>query len=301
MTPAPALSLPGLPAVDGVEHRMVDVSGTAGPVRLHVAQAGSGEPVLLLHGWPEHWYSWRDVIPRLAGHHRLIIPDHRGFGWSGAPGRGYHPAAFAADALALLDALGLERVAVLGHDWGGFAAFLLAARHPVRVRRLMVCNAPHPWPRLSVRLVGAATRAWYVLLLAAPALGPRLIREERFLAWLLSLGGKPIPPRSEVRRYAERFAEPARASASSLLYRSYLRLALATALGRRYDGLRLTVPTRVLFGRDDAYIPLAYLDGLETRGDDVRVELVDGCGHWTPEERPELVADRALTFFGTAP
>jgi len=215
-----AAELDGLPVVDGVEHRMVEVAGPAGRLRMHVAEAGRGEPVLLLHGWPEHWYSWRDVVARLADTHRLVMPDHRGFGWSDAPGGGYHPEVFAADALALLDALGLERVAVIGHDWGGFAALMLALRHPERVTRLVVCNAPQPWARLSWSLVLGARRAWYVLLLAAPGLGPRLIAEERFLARLLALGGRDVPTRAEVRGYAERLADPARAKASSKLYRA---------------------------------------------------------------------------------
>ena len=292
-----ARELAGIPAVEGVEHRMVEVAGPAGRLRMHVAEAGSGPPVLLLHGWPEHWYSWRHVIPRLADAHRLVIPDHRGFGWSEAPGRGYHPEVFAADALALLDELRIERVDVLGHDWGGMAAQMLALRHPERVRRLVVCNAPQPWARLSWSLVTGAWRAWYVLLLAAPGLGPWLIAQERFLAWLLSLGRRAVPSRAEVGDYAERLREPARAQASSKLYRAYLSLAVNAVFRRHYDRFRLSVPTRVLFGREDAYIPLEYLEGLEAHGDDIEVELIPDCGHWTPEERPDLVADRARAHF----
>ena len=204
---------------------------------------------------------------------------------------------FAADALALLDALGLERVAVLGHDWGGFAGLLLALRHPERVTRLVVCNAPQPWARLSWPLVASARRAWYVPVLAAPVLGPWLITQERFLAALLALGGRPIPTREDVHGYALRLREGARARASSHLYRAYITLAVNAVLRRRYDRLRLSVPTRVLFGREDAYIPLEYLDGMDEHGDDVAVELVEDCGHWTPEERPELVAERARALF----
>jgi pimeloyl-ACP methyl ester carboxylesterase len=167
------------------------------------------------------------------------------------------------------------------------------------VSRLIVCNAPQPWPRLSWGFLAGLPRAWYVLVLAAPLLGPWLIAEERFLAWLLSLGRRPVPRRAEVRGYAARLAEPARARASSLLYRAYLRLGAAALIGRRYDRMRLSVPTRMLFGREDAYIPLAYLDGLEARGDDITVERVPDCGHWTPEERPELIAERARELFGS--
>ena len=113
---ADSLSVPGarpFPHVPGVRHRLVTVRG----VRLHVAEAGTGDPVVLLHGFPQHWYAWRHVIPLLAGQYRLICPDWRGFGWSEASPRGYDTASRAADVLALMDALGLRRVRLVGHDW----------------------------------------------------------------------------------------------------------------------------------------------------------------------------------------
>src|SRR4051794_2455046 len=109
-----------MPEVAGVTHRDVDVGG----VRLHVAEAGEGPPLLLLHGWPQHWWCWRYVIGELATTHRVIAPDLRGFGWSDAPPGDYAKATFAADVLALMDAEGLDRVRVIGHDWGGYTAFL---------------------------------------------------------------------------------------------------------------------------------------------------------------------------------
>jgi alpha/beta hydrolase family protein len=88
----------GLPALPGVEHHWLDVPSRAGRVRLHVAEAGTGAPMLLLHGWPQHWWCWRAAIERLRNHYRLLMPDLRGFGWSEAPGAGYSAAGFASDA-----------------------------------------------------------------------------------------------------------------------------------------------------------------------------------------------------------
>src|SRR6059058_6686702 len=96
------------PAVEGVEvtHRYVDIGG----LRMHVAEAGEGEPLVMLHGWPQHWYLWRHQIPELSKRYRVICPDLRGFGWSDAPAGRYEKETLAADLIALLDALGLERV-----------------------------------------------------------------------------------------------------------------------------------------------------------------------------------------------
>ncbi len=82
-----------MPDVDGVQHRFVDVEG----IRLHVAEAGEGEPLLMLHGWPQNWFMWRHLVPALGGRYRLLMPDLRGFGWSDAPASGYGTERLATD------------------------------------------------------------------------------------------------------------------------------------------------------------------------------------------------------------
>jgi len=140
-----------MPHVDGVSHRDVVANG----VRLHVAEAGSSDadPILMLHGWPQHWWVWRALIPPLAERHRVICPDLRGFGWSEAPRGRYEPEIFASDAIALLDALEIDRVRLAGHDWGGLAGYLLALRHPERVQRYLALNIVHPWLRIRPGLL----------------------------------------------------------------------------------------------------------------------------------------------------
>ena len=129
------------PHVEGVRHRFVRTAR----LRMHVAEAGRGEPVLLLHGWPQHWYAWRDVIPLLARHYRVICPDLRGFGWTEAPRTGYRTGELVDDLIALLDVLALERVFVVGHELGGRLGFHLSLRAPTRVRGHLALNALHPY------------------------------------------------------------------------------------------------------------------------------------------------------------
>ena len=297
--PTSPARLDGLPTLPGVEHRWLEIPGNGGRIRLHLAEAGAGAPVLLLHGWPQHWWCWRRVIEPLRGHYRLLMPDLRGFGWSEAPGGGYNAAAFAHDAVGLLDALAIERAHVVGHDWGGFTGFLLGLRHPSRVGRLLLCNTPGPWARLNPRVAFGLRRAWYAALVATPVLGGRVVANPRFVPWFLRLGGQEgLFPDAEATRYADQFRDPARAAAASGLYRYYLQAALAILLRRAFEGQRLAAPTRLLFGADDVYIPLAVLDGLEAHGDDLALEVVRGCSHWIPEERPDLVAGQARALFG---
>jgi pimeloyl-ACP methyl ester carboxylesterase len=281
-----------LPSVPGVTHRFIDVGEAEGRVTLHLAEAGTGDAVLLLHGWPEHWYCWRDIVPDLSGQYRLLMPDLRGFGWSEAPGYGYDPLTYSSDALALLDALGLERVRLVGHDWGGFTAFLLGVTHPERFTRIVVFNAPPLWAALTPGVVASLWRTWYVIAIASP-FGPRIAADPRFVPWFVGLGRRRhVFSADDAQIYASRLREASRARASCLLYRSYLRIARDIFLRRRYDGEHLSVPTRLVFGADDFYLPRSYIRGFERNAPTLEVEFVPGCGHFLPEERPDLAAAR---------
>lgn len=283
-----------LPFVPGVTHRDVQ----AGDVRLHVAEAGEGDPVVLLHGWPQHWYCWRGVIPALSERYRVLCPDLRGFGWSATPGHGYDPPTFAADTVALLDALEIERAHVIGHDWGGYTSFLLGLHHAERVRRIVAVNTPHPWPPVDWRMLDALWRTWYVLAMAAPGLGPWLMRRGPAFVGLILRADNVHPEAMSdeaVETFAARLALPRRAWAASRLYRAYLRTFI-DLLGAEPEP-RLTVPLRLLFGAQDFAISKHLLRGYEEHADDMEIEWVEDSGHFLPEERPDLVTARALEFF----
>ena len=285
-----------IPQVEGVEHRFVDVNG----IRVHVAEAGpedSGKaPILLLHGWPQHWYMWRRVIAGLRSDARLLAPDLRGFGWSEAPGQGYDGETFAADQVALLDALGVERAFVIGHDWGGWTALLLGLLHPSRVERMLVCNSPHPWARVAPSLALETWRSWYTWVIAMPGLGRRSLEHGWIARSILTRGNVGTPfSASDVERYVESFREPGRADAVVQLYRYYQR-ALREAVSGRWRDARLTVSTLLVFGARDRYVSPKLLSGYEPFTDDMRLELVGDSGHFVVDERPELVIERAREF-----
>jgi pimeloyl-ACP methyl ester carboxylesterase len=289
-----------IPHVEGVKHRFVDANG----IRVHVAEAGpdrpKGPPILLLHGWPQHWYMWRRVIAGLRSDRRLLAPDLRGFGWSEAPGSGYDGETFAADQVALLDALGIDHAFLVGHDWGGWTAMLLGILHPERVERMVVCNAPHPWARVTPSLAREAWRGWYTWVIATPGLGRRSL-EQGWIARAILTGGNVGTPfsASEIERYVSSFREPARAEAITQLYRYYQRV-FREAIGGRWRDARLTVPTLLLFGERDRYVSPKLLPGFEPYADDMRVELVPDSGHFVVDEKPELVVERARGFLTPA-
>ena len=281
------MNLSDLPPVAGVRHRDVDL----GQLRLHVAEAGDGPPLVLLHGWPQHWWCWRRVIPRLARSHRLLIPDLRGWGWSDAPPGDYAKATFAADVLALLDAEGLDRVALMGHDWGGYTAFLLALEHPERVERLVALDTVPPWSRPSIprpRHLGLPLLIPYQVLLATPALGTRALTSSPRLVRTLIRGGSGPRARwsgDELDAYASVMREPARARASSACYRTFLTRELPAVVARGDRSGELAVPSLLAMGGASPLYRV--LD--PAPAPNLRVEVIRGAGHFLPEEAPDEV------------
>jgi pimeloyl-ACP methyl ester carboxylesterase len=284
-----------MPHAEGVEHRFVEANG----IRMHVAESGSPEApaVLLLHGWPQHWYMWRRVMKDLAGDYRLLAPDLRGFGWTDAPGHGYDAETFAADQVALLDALELDRAHVVGHDWGGWTAILLGILHADRVDRMVVCNAPHPWSPLSPRLLLELWRSWYTWLIAMPVIGRRVLQSAWIAQQYMRLNAKLPFDAEEMEIYARSFREPDRAQAVVELYRYYQRVVVESVRGR-WRSHCLAAPTLLLFGEGDVSLSTKLLPGYESHADDMRVELVPDSGHFIVDERPDLVIERTREWLG---
>jgi pimeloyl-ACP methyl ester carboxylesterase len=288
--------LNAIPEVEGVRHRYVTARG----LHFHVAEAGGGDdPVLCLHGWPQHWYEWRHLMPALADRHRVLALDLRGFGWSDAPRRGYEKENLATDVLAVLDELGLDRVKLVGHDWGGWVGFLLGLRAPQRIERFLALNIVPPWINLR-NTIGQAWRFWYQQMVLAPGIGYALHRRGDFVPRVLVGGSerKDTWDEETLQVFARNLAEPARARAAVQMYRVFnWREAWPIARGL-YAESRLEVPTLLVFGVDDFVLRPSMLGGYQRHTDDMRVELVEGCGHFIADERPALVAERARSFFG---
>jgi pimeloyl-ACP methyl ester carboxylesterase len=260
----------------GVEHRYHDLSTG---VRAHVAHAGPPDapPVVALHGFPQHWYAWRRVIDALPGF-RILAMDTRGLGWSSvAPDGDYRKARIAEDAVALLDALEIERAVLLGHDWGGWAGFVAVAAAPERWSAYVATGTPHPWQSPGA-LLRTAPRTLYQPPIAAPFAGPRLIPHLVPTFLRLGWGERSTYDDAAEEIYAATFREPARAEAASRYYRAFLTHEVLRAAPPRTD-----VPTKLLYGTRE---PLGRA-GAEGFGD---VEFLEGCGHFVPEERPQAVA-----------
>ena len=275
---------PTMPELDGVEHSFHDLPTG---VRVHVASAGPPDapPVLLVHGWPQHWWSWREVIGRLAGEFRLLCPDLRGIGWSGPPDDDdFRKQRLADDQIALLDALGVDRARLVGHDWGGWSAQLSALIAPERFSSLLALSIAHPWVPPGVGLRHGRLLA-YQLPLATPFAGERVIRDGRYVRGMLRNGRRDGRnwAREEEDAYIDVLREPAAAHASSKLYRDFLTRELPFL--RSFAGRRFEMPARLVIGSREPFRAFA-------AGFHGEIDVVDGAGHFLPEEAPAAVAER---------
>jgi pimeloyl-ACP methyl ester carboxylesterase len=298
------------PPLHGVRHRFVELPG----LRVHVAEAGAGEPVVLLHGFPQHWWGWRRVIPALAEHYRIIAIDLRGAGWTDAPRHGYTEEQLVADAIALLDTLGLDRVHLVGLDIGGILGFRVCLAHPERVQRFVCIGAPHPYPALSgrllVRVLMKAWRLWPRFATALPLLGPRLMsRGRQRLPRHMMLADAPdrsLWSPEDLEFFLSRLRDPSRARASVALYRALAVDASNRAMAGAYRGTRLVTPTLGLYGavlddgdRDAAGHP-ALLRGYEPYADEFSLAHVPGSGYYLAEEQPKDVIRHVLRFLSAS-
>lgn len=234
--------------------------GTAdlGDVQLHYVEAGEGPVVLMLHGFPEFWYSWHPQIEALAAAgYRVIAPDQRGYNLSSKPPRvaDYHLDQLVADVVALLDHLGVERCTLVGHDWGAMVAWMVANDHPERLERLVICSVPHPL-RMSqgLRTVRQALRSWYILFFQLPRLPELVISADRFAAIGRIMARDRVNPErwpaDALDRYREAMSQPGAVEAAINWYRAALRS--RRALVRRLRPIAL--PVLVVWGRFDRYL-----------------------------------------------
>ncbi|MCD9155397.1 alpha/beta fold hydrolase [Aeromicrobium duanguangcaii] len=286
------MTSPTLPVVPGVEHRWIDVDG----VRLHVAEAGRAHQsvdrpsVLLVHGWPQHWFCWRHVMPALAETHHVVAVDLRGSGWSDVPeGEGAYDKRVMADEIArAIEELGLDRPVVVGHDWGAWISLLVASRHEGLTRGVVAAAIVAPWADLPLHEMW---RFAYQPIVGGPG-GAFLQRAggQVVLKTLFKLGAGPGYrwQRSDREEYLARFREPARARAGRELYRTFM-LKEIPKVGKGYARRVEEIPLLFLPGTADTVLAPSLVRRAEGPPN-VTVTPISGSGHWIPEEKPaELV------------
>lgn len=297
-------------AIKGFTARRIEANGIG--IALH--EGGAGSPVILLHGFPQNHRCWARVAPVLAARHRVIVPDLRGYGDSDAPPDDaahacYSKREMARDIVALLDAIGLPRAAVIGHDRGARVAYRMALDHPARVSRLGILEVVPTgdfWAAWNADLALSAYH-WTFLAQEAPIPETLIGADPRgYLDWMLAswTGAKSLAPfdAEALASYRAQMADPQRRSAMCADYRA------GATIDRRIDeadidaGARIDVPVHFLWA--EAGFPArtgAPLEIWSRWAHEVTGMMVGATGHFMPEEAPEAVAASLLAWLEGAP
>ncbi len=271
-----------------------------GDMKLHYVEAGDGPLVILLHGFPEFWYSWREQIaPLVKAGYRVVAPDLRGYNLSSKPNgfTDYTADKPAADIRGLIRTLGAESASVVGHDWGGSVAWTLAMNNPDVVDRLVILNAAHP-RKLNEGLKSPRqlARSWYFFYFQFAGLPERRARRNN---WQFFKGfqrdARPAYTEQENDRYVEAWSQPGAAKAMIDYYRAAVRL------GSKQKVLPVSAPTLVIWGQGDRYLGRTLAEPhLEDVPNLERVERLPNASHWVHHDEAERVNELLIDFLAPA-
>ncbi|MEI7969868.1 MAG: alpha/beta hydrolase [Betaproteobacteria bacterium] len=278
----------------GLVHHHADLAD----VRLHYVTGGAGPAIVFLHGWPQTWYMWRHLLPVLATRYRVVAPDLRGLGDSSRPAAGYDKKTVAADIWQLMhDVLGEQQFFVAAHDWGGPVAFSLAAQHRNAVRAMAIFDVPVPGDGTPVFYDNRWHHGfhWELDLPEALVAG----REHVYLGhFYRNWGARPDAiSEADQAEYLRTYRQPGALRAGFNLYRA-MRQDVADNEAFLSAG-KLAMPIWCYGGGSARGRGLRALESWQRVATDVRGGVVEGCGHWIPEERPEWSAQQLLEFFGS--
>jgi pimeloyl-ACP methyl ester carboxylesterase len=305
---------------DGTTEPWTHGETVANGIRLHYVEAGDPDDplVLLLHGFPEFWYAWRHQLPALAeaGYH-VVAPDLRGYNASEKPPgvEAYRLTRLVGDVVELIEAFGAERAGseadgevtlplLVGHDWGGAIAWEVAIRHPERIGKLAILNAPHP--ERFQRELGSRSqlrKSWYMFFFQLPGAPEKAIRAGDYRVLDRLLREDPVGPDTfdsvDIERYKDALSKPGALTAAINYYRALarenpigtLRRALAGRTGRPPAYRRVQVPTLLIWGEQDSALSVSLTEGLDEWVEDLRVEHLPEASHWVQADAPETVND----------
>lgn len=273
---------------------------TANGIRFRCAASGQGPLVLLLHGFPERWFSWEPQIRALAAAgYRAVAPDLRGYGDSDRPETGYDIDTLAGDVAGLIRALGAEQATVIGHDWGGAITWCAVERYPELITRFAVLNCPHPWVLRNVGLFGSPrqlARSWYILFFGIPKVPERWLSRDHAAAVGEAFARGAVDPTNftpeRVRPYRDWIKGPADVRPMLAYYRAALRAGLRPIAPPR----PIDRPGLLIWAEDDAALGTELITPHLEFARSLRVERISGCGHFVQLERPDEVSARLLRW-----
>jgi pimeloyl-ACP methyl ester carboxylesterase len=289
--------------MDGISFKIDDVTfshhtASVNGIQLHYVIGGQGDPVVLLHGWPETWYAWHKVMPALAKNYTVIAPDLRGLGDSSKPPTGYDGETVAEDIHRLVTQLGFKSIFLVGHDIGTQVAYSYAAAHPTEVKKLAVMELTIPGFAPPGRMP-----LWWVVFHQTPDV-PELLtegKEKEYLSWFFqNLAFNPAAiNETDINEYVTSYSAPGGMRGGFEYYRAFPQNAIQNM---NYSKTNLTMPVLALGG---GYIPTfggnitmpTIIYGMKILAQNVTGVTVPNSGHFIPDEQPKFLVEQLTKFF----
>ncbi|RQH25983.1 alpha/beta hydrolase [Okeania hirsuta] len=263
---------------------------TANSIKIHYVTQGSGPLMLMLHGFPEFWYSWRHQIPEFAQDYKAVALDLRGYNESDKPEdkSAYVMSEFIKDIEGVIKELGYEKCVLVGHDWGGVIAWSFAYAHPEMVEKLIVMNIPHPAKfKEGLGTPEQLLRSWYMFFFQLPFLPELMLEFDDYQAIgsiFQSMVNKSAVTDADIEAYKDAVAK--RGALTSMI--NYYRNIFSGFFNQQEWGI-LRIPTLMLWGEEDTALGKELTYGTEEYVENFQIRYIPNCGHSVQQEQPQLV------------
>ncbi len=283
--------------------RYAEVNG----VRLHYVEEGKGQVILFLHGFPEFWYAWRDLLTDFGRDHHAVALDMRGYNLSAKPEPvdAYRVPIIVEDVRALAESLKAKKFILVGHDWGGVIAWAFAAQHPEMLDKLVIINAPHPtvFARELANNPAQQKASEYFNLFTSPQ-AEQILSANNYAGMLQAFGS--VLNEEDQKQYLAAWNQPGGLTGGLNFYRaSRLSSPVGAPTGEAAKApaiqplALITTPTLVIWGEKDTALLTGNLEGLDQFVKPLTIERIPDGSHWVVHEKPALVIERIRTFLKT--
>lgn len=260
-------------------------------INLHYVEQGHGPLLLLLHGFPEFWYSWRHQIPEFARSYRVVALDLRGYNESDKPEgvAAYRISELIDDIAGVIDGLGYDRCTLVGHDWGGAIAWQFAYARPERVEKLTILNCPHPAKfATGLRDPEQLLRSWYVFAFQVPLLPELVFQFNDYAAIANAFIEEAIDKSAFSPADLDAFKDAAAKRGALTAMVNYYRAALEEVTTEKHWGV-LQTPTLLIWAEDDRFLGKNLAAGTDAYVQNLTVKYIPDCSHWVQQEQPQRV------------
>jgi pimeloyl-ACP methyl ester carboxylesterase len=269
-------------------HDFVHTNG----INLHYVTQGEGELLLMLHGFPEFWYSWRHQIPEFAKDYKVVAPDLRGYNDSDKPKNtvSYRMNELIEDVRGIIQGLGFDRCTLVGHDWGGAVAWCFAYAYPEMLDKLVIMNLPHP-AKFGEALRSnpqQLLRSWYIFLFQLPFVPEWLLQWNDYGAIASAFQSLAVDKSTFTKEDLEAYKNAAAKPGALTAMLNYYRTIFTNNFLEQKWGI-LKVPTLLIWGEEDTALGKELTYGTEEYVKDLKVRYIPNCSHWVQQEQPQLV------------